>query len=658
MRQRHGLFALQIVIDLATLAAALFLAFQLRFDWNVPTEMWARFLVTAPLVVLVEYATMLAFGVQRLSWRYFGLAEAFPMLKATLASTALLALVRSVLVEVSGGVGAISTGVVPLGALAINCVMMFGLVVSVRGARRTLAERTERKRHGEAGREKVRTMLVGAGQCGVLMVRELKSRPDLGFEPVGFVDDDIAKLGLVVQGVRVLGPIRDLERLCREHGAKQVLITIAGGGGQAVREIVALCERAQIPAKIIPGLYELADGAVNISRIRDVAIEDLLGRDAVTLDLEALGGLFRHKRVLVTGAGGSIGSELCRQLMRFAPAELQLVERAENALFQIHRELEPGRGETTLVPLIADVTDKARIEQLFRDHKPELVFHAAAHKHVPMMEWNPGEALKNNVGGTATVADASHRHGVERFVMISTDKAVNPSSVMGATKRIAEMYVQSLASESATRFATVRFGNVLGSAGSVIPIFREQIQRGGPVCVTHPEMRRYFMTIPEACQLVLQSATMGNGGEIFVLDMGEPVRIVDLAHDLIRLSGLKPGVDIEVEFTGTRPGEKLFEEIATDAEQAEKTRHPKIFVGRTRSPQHERVATWVRELPDAVAAGDKACVALITRCVPEFRATEDSRPRAGAGLVESSSESSAREPERTSLVELPLADAE
>jgi FlaA1/EpsC-like NDP-sugar epimerase len=383
-----------------------------------------------------------------------------------------------------------------------------------------------------------------------------------------------------VRGIPVLGTIDELPKIAARLGVKQVIVTIADLEPKALRRIVERCEKERLRAKILPGLYQLIDGQAGLGRLRDVSIEDLLGRDAVKLDLELIGAFLTGKRVLVTGAGGSIGSELCRQVAAFSPGALTLVERSEFALFTIHQELLKRFPEVTLIPRICDIGDLARLDTVFVEDRPQVVFHAAAHKHVPMMEYNPGEAIKNNVFGTKAVADAADRHSAEAFVMISTDKAVNPTSIMGATKRVAEMYVQALSARSRTKYVAVRFGNVLGSTGSVIPTFKAQIAAGGPVTVTHPEMVRYFMTIPEASQLVMQAASMGNGGEIFVLDMGEPVKIVDLAHDLIRLSGLVPGVDIQIEFTGMRPGEKLFEELGFDAERMSKTAHPKIFTGR------------------------------------------------------------------------------
>jgi FlaA1/EpsC-like NDP-sugar epimerase len=417
-----------------------------------------------------------------------------------------------------------------------------------------------------------------------MVAKEIVGRPDIGLRPVAFVDDDPMQQGTVLHGIVVAGTTESIPEVARKVGAKQALITIAGASGATIRRVTELCKLAGIPAKIIPGLYEVVGGQFNLSRIRDVAIEDLLRRAPIELEDKAIAEYVRDRVVFVTGAGGSIGSELCRQICGYGPRRLVLIERAENNLFSVHQELIARYPELGIVPLIADVCDEPRLRVLFREHNPQVVLHAAAHKHVPMMEWNPSEAVKNNVGGTVLMADLAVRFQVERFVLVSTDKAVNPSSVMGAAKRLAEQYIQSLSENTQTRFVAVRFGNVLGSAGSVVPIFKEQIAKGGPVTVTHPEMRRYFMTIPEACQLVLQAASMGRGGEIFILDMGEPVLIADLAKDLIRLSGLQPDVDIELAFTGLRPGEKLFEELSIKDEVAEKTTHPKIFVGKLRTP--------------------------------------------------------------------------
>jgi FlaA1/EpsC-like NDP-sugar epimerase len=427
------------------------------------------------------------------------------------------------------------------------------------------------------------------------------------------------KYGSAVHGIRVLGTMADVGSIARRYKAEQAIVSIADAPGPVIRDISDACRRAGLTVKVVPGLYQIVGGRINLTSLRDVAIEDLLRRDAVVLDAESVARDLRGRTAVVTGAGGSIGSELCRQICSFAPRRLILIERSENALFEVHRELCGAHPELDIVPCIADIGDKARIEEIFSDSKPEIVFHAAAHKHVPMMEWNPFEAAKNNVFGTVRLADAARAHGVRAFVMISTDKAVNPTSVMGASKRCAEIYVQAMAEAGTTRFVTVRFGNVLGSTGSVVPIFRQQIAQGGPVTVTHPEMKRYFMTIPEACQLVLQAGAMGAGGEIFILDMGEPVKIVDLARDLIQLSGLG-AEDIPIVFSGIRPGEKLYEELSIAAESAEKTRHPKVFVGTTTAESLALTRTKLQRLESAIESGDRERLfAALAELVPEYR---------------------------------------
>lgn len=621
---RRATIISQLVIDFIALTLAFTVAFVMRFDWQPPADMAGRFLLTLPYVVILEYGVFRTVGAHRYSWRYIGLREVSRILVAMGVSTLLLVVVRLLLGELQTSYPYLRHGVLPLGVIAANFFLSFLAVAGVRVTRRLFGERAEtRSRPNGASVKAVRTMLVGAGQAGVLVAKEILQRPDLGVVPVGFLDDDVTKRGTVIHGIPVLGNGQELAALCAEHNAEEVLITMANVPGEAIRRIRTYCRDAKLPVKIIPGLYEIVGGQVNLSRIRKVAIEDLLGREPVALDTKAIASFAGQRTVMVTGAGGSIGSELCRQLCRFGPKQLILVERSENALFHIHRELLRKWPEIDVVPCMADVTDAGRIGSIMAKHQPSAVFHAAAHKHVPLMESNPAEAIKNNVFGSMTVADAAHEHGCDAFVMVSTDKAVNPSSVMGATKRIAELYVQSVAERSSTRFVTVRFGNVLGSAGSVIPIFREQIARGGPVMVTHPDMRRYFMTIPEACQLVLQAGTIGASGDIMLLDMGEPVKIVDLARDLISLSGLREGEDIEIEFSGTRPGEKLFEELATDAEHAEKTAHPKIFVGRTQRMDIARVRECTESLMGALERQPAEVRAVLRALVPEFQSPED-----------------------------------
>jgi FlaA1/EpsC-like NDP-sugar epimerase len=615
--------SLQIALDVTIMSVAYWLAFLFRFEFQIPSNyVWTLF-ITWPYVVILHYGSLVVFGVPRMSWRYFSIPDAARILAAVSTATALLVAVRLGGRQINSHLQVV---VIPLGVLGMNFALTLLGLVGVRAVRRLQGEARDRQLRN-TGQELARVLLVGAGQAGVLVAREIANRPDLQLHPVGFVDDDPAKIGTRIAGLAVLGRTSDVASIAERKHVKRVLITIANAPGDQIRRIAELCRDAQLETKIIPGIYEIVGNKVNLSRIREVAIEDLLGRDPVSLDEAVVGDAIRSRVILVTGAGGSIGSELCRQVCRFGPERLVLVERFENALFEIHRELTTSFPQLLIEPRVADVCDEGRMDQILAAAKPEIVLHAAAHKHVPMMEWNPGEAVKNNVGGTRTVADLAHRHGVQRFVLISTDKAVNPTSVMGATKRVAEIYLQTLSARSSTKFVTVRFGNVLGSNGSVIPTFRQQIAKGGPVTVTHPDMQRFFMTIPEASQLVLQAGAMGEGGEIFILDMGTPVRIVDLARDLIILSGLRPDEDIKIEFSGVRPGEKLFEELSSDVEEANKTRHPKIFIGRAQKHDLERVlasiATLLERARDTDADGVRAAMGDL---VPEYRAHRPSRP--------------------------------
>lgn len=616
---RAGLLTrrVQFALDLAVLVAAFGLAYLLRFDFQIPEPYRERALIQLPVAVMIQFVALTLSGVYAFVWRYVGLRELSTFGRAAAWSAAPLLLLRLGVPE------PFEAWRIPLSVVIVDTVLAFGGLVALRVLRRSLYERYERdaraRRAGD-GRRK-RTLLVGAGRAGVLAVREVQNRGDTDLEVVGFVDDDPLKQGMVIHGVRVVGTTRELPRLARELRADQAVVTIADAGAATIQRIVEVCQRTRLEVRTIPGLYDVLQGNVAISRFREIQMEDLLGRDPVRLDVGELERFLTGRSVLVTGAGGSIGSELARQIAGFRPGRLLLFERAEFALFEIDRELRALWPDLPVVPLVGDVGDAERVRSVFEQGVPDVVFHAAAHKHVPLMEASPAEAVRNNVLGTEAVGRLAGEFGVAAFVLVSTDKAVRPSSVMGASKRLAELVVQDLdARFPGTRYEAVRFGNVLGSAGSVIQIFREQIARGGPVTVTHPEMKRYFMTIPEAAQLVLQAGAMGTGGEIFVLDMGEPVKILDLARRLVRLSGFAPGDDVEIVFTGARPGEKLFEEIELDGEAMDRTRHPKIFVGRLRPYSPERMAEALTTLRSLLTLADPLALrAYLAELLPEAR---------------------------------------
>ena len=426
-----------------------------------------------------------------------------------------------------------------------------------------------------------RVLVVGAGSAGQMIINELKENPQLKKVPVGIIDDDINKIGRVIHNVKILGDTSRVKEIVEKENVDEIILAMANVDKARKSEIINICKETKCKLKTIPGIYEIIDGKVDIKKIRDVDIEDLLGREPIKVNMEEMSGYIEERTVLVTGGGGSIGSELCRQIASFNPKHLIIVDNYENNAYAIQQELiRKYEGKLNLSTIIASIREYKRMDEIFNEYKPDVVFHAAAHKHVPLMENSPSEAIKNNIFGTLNVARLADAYKVKRMVLISTDKAVNPTNIMGATKRAAEMIIQTLNKNSETEFVAVRFGNVLGSNGSVIPLFKKQIAEGGPVTITHPDIIRYFMTIPEAVQLVLQAGAMAKGGEIFILDMGEPVKIVDLANNLIRLSGFEPGVDIKIEYSGLRPGEKLYEELLMSEEGLTKTANSKIFIGK------------------------------------------------------------------------------
>ena len=604
---------LQFLLDLSALGSAFVLAYLLRFDFQIPPSEVTRLVHQLPYAVLIQVAVLALLGVYRFMWRYVGVPEFKTFAGAAVVSAVPFLALRLLLPD------SMHVWRIPISIVVMSTFFGFSFLFGMRIVRRLLYERQQMQQAGSKGAG-VPTLLVGAGKAGVLAAREILNRHDMQLDVRGFVDDDPAKQGLVIHDLQVLGTTDELPRLVKELQIAQVVITIARITRGDILRIIDICHKIPVKMRIIPGLFEILQGKVQVTRIRNVQIEDLLGREPVMLDEKQLGAFLAGKRVLVTGAGGSIGSELARQVARFCPSQLLLVDRAEFGLFNIDMEMRRSWPELPIVPIVADVGEEARVRSVFSAYLPQVVLHAAAHKHVPMMESNPAEAIKNNVLATRLLGQISGEFGVEAFVMISTDKAVRPTSVMGASKRVAELVVQDLAFRYKTRFVAVRFGNVIGSAGSVVPIFREQILRGGPVTVTHPDMRRYFMTIPEAAQLVLQAGAMGEGGEIFILDMGEPVRILDLAVAMITLTGLKPFEEMDIVFTGLRPGEKLHEELELLGEGIAKTRHPKIFIGRIAAYSPEEVQRAVSELARLAreAQGDAIRV-LLNTLLPEAR---------------------------------------
>jgi len=560
---------LKFAIDVFLWALAGFLAFGLRLEgW--PAPYWKTILYYLLLSLPVKSILVWAYGLHLQAWSRFGFRDLWRLGQAVAVGTLLHFLGTLLLGETLG---------MPRSVPLLEGGVAFLLMGVVRFLVRRYWERTR-----ASGAEGIRVLIVGAGDAGSMVARELLRHPEAGFLPVGFLDDDPNKRGQTLMGLKVWGPLDQLPAAVRALGAEEVLIAMPSAPGSVVRKVVELARQAGVRYRILPALYEVVSNSKEItaSQIREVRLEDLLRREPVKLDVAAIASYLQDRVVMVTGAGGSIGSEIVRQVARFAPKQVLLVGKGENSLFLLEEELKDRFPSLFYKVLVADVRDRERMDYLFRTYQPEVVFHAAAHKHVPMMEANPDEAVFNNVVGTRNVVQLCLDYGVERLVNISTDKAVNPTSVMGASKRVAEMVVAWGASRAGVQqhLVSVRFGNVLGSRGSVVPIFMEQIRNRKPVTVTHPEVKRYFMTIPEAAQLVLQAGGLGGKGTVYVLDMGEPIRIVDLAQDLIRLAGLEPERDIPIIFTGLRPGEKLFEELLTAEDGVVDSPHPKIFVAR------------------------------------------------------------------------------
>ncbi|MCC6626736.1 MAG: polysaccharide biosynthesis protein [Chloroflexi bacterium] len=613
LRIRHWL-----ALDAVLVAIAYFLSFAMRFPYpDIPFYFslhWSLLFVAVPLTLGIFYA----FGLYHRMWRYAGVDDLLALLIAVSASALALGVVVIVTLLLPGITW---LDAFPRSIVLINWLVLLLLIGGSRMAVRVLADRGGRRPSAAPIRRR-QVLIAGAGQAGAMLLREIRRNPHLGLTPIGFLDDDLAKRNQSIQGVPVLGTLDEVFVTVTRRQIDEVLIAMPTAPGKVLRRVVTACEEAGVPFKTIPGMYELAGGQVHASQMRDVRIEDLLRREAVQINIREIAEYLTTATVLVTGAGGSIGAELARKIVTFQPRHLVLLGHGENSIHRIEQELRRTHPRVPTTPIIADIKDATKIDAVMARFRPQVVFHAAAHKHVPLMETNVEEVVTNNILGTRIVAEAAHRFGVRRFVLISTDKAVNPANVLGASKRIAEMIVQDLARRSATAFVAVRFGNVLASQGSVVLTFQDQIAAGGPVTVTHPEMTRYFMTIPEAAQLVIQAGAMGEGGEIFVLDMGEPVRILDLAEDIIRLSGLEVGRDIDIKIIGLRRGEKLHEEVFSAEEAPAATSHAKILMARPAPVDGRQLSADIDTLARLAAVLDAAGIRdKFREMLPTYRET-------------------------------------
>jgi len=576
-----------VVLDIVFVNVSLILSLILRFG-----EGWGTYFYVYQGLIIYLTGFFLLFAVifklYRRIWRYLSISDLFLIVKVVTGGIFVTVLCLNWMKGIT----------FPRTVVVLTWFFSLALVGGSRLVWRLYCERK-----GALNKGQERILIVGAGDAGEVISREIIRRPDLG-NLVGFVDDDKEKVGKRIHNIKILENVEGINDILEKEQISTVIIAIPTASGKEIRRIIDNIKNKEVKIKTLPGLYELVDGKVSVSRIRNIRIEDLLGREPVDLNLEEISGYLEGRRVMVTGGGGSIGGELARQICRFGPGSLILLDHGENGLFHINLELEEKWPGVEIVPVVADIRDRDKMDKIFKEYKPEVIFHTAAHKHVPMMEYHPDEAVMNNIIGTKNVAELAERHGVERMVMISTDKAINPTSVMGASKRVAEMVVKDLGSrkvgaeerlgegEGKTKFVAVRFGNVLESNGSVVPMFKQQIAKGGPVTVTDREVKRYFMTLPEASQLVIQAGALGKGGEVFVLDMGEPIKVLDLAEELIRLSGLEVGEDIEIKIVGLRPGEKLFEELLTEEERSGvlgDSGHEKIFIAKVEEVDGEKL---------------------------------------------------------------------
>ena len=596
-----------ILLDLVSINLSLILAFIIRYEGAIPerykVNLWAMMIIAS----VIGIGSFYIFQLYNNLWKYASLSEMFMIGFACLVACG----------------GAYLSFRFLNYRVSFNVYMLYGfMIVGFTGLSRILYRILRRYKSISSRlllKEYRKVMVVGAGEAGAMVIRELQGHPEMKLKPVVAVDDDAGKHKSRIKGVRILGDRKAIPVLVKKMEIDEIIIALPSAPKSEIRDILDICKTTKCKLKTLPGVFELIDGKVTLKNIRDVEIDDLLGREPVKVDIDEIAGYLHDEVVLVTGGGGSIGSELCRQIAQQQPKKLLILDIYENGAYDLQQELKRKHPNVDQEVLIASVRDRARMESIFEKYRPGVVFHAAAHKHVPLMEKNPAEAVKNNVFGTLNTAECADKFGSRRFVLISTDKAVNPTNIMGATKRIAEMIIQAMDKHSKTEFVAVRFGNVLGSNGSVIPLFKRQIENGGPVTVTHPEINRFFMTIPEAVQLVIQAGAMAKGGEIFILDMGEPVKIADLARDLIRLSGLEPDVDIEIKYTGLRPGEKLYEELLLEEEGLTATRHEKIFIGKPTSIDLHELKKELETLKFITVGTGENLIKFVQHLVPNYR---------------------------------------
>ncbi|MCD6225122.1 MAG: polysaccharide biosynthesis protein [Deltaproteobacteria bacterium] len=576
-------FVVIFCLDIIILFCSIYGAYLLRFDFNIPDSMLGMFFKILPVLLIIKITCFYFFDLYRGMWRYTSVEDLLNIIKACTVSSLLIItylLFSNRFIGVPRSVFIIDFGFTVLLIAGLRLSVRFYFEHFTGDGFRVILSRFSKGLFKTGKIDITKLLIIGAGDGGEKIYREIHDNSKLLYNVVGFLDDNPVKLEKKIHGIPILGSIKHIGSVMKKSGADEALIAIPSAGAEEMRRIVEICKKSGIKFKTVPGMGELLTGQVSISAIREVSYQDLLSRDVIRLDKDKIGSYLTGGRVLITGAGGSIGSELCRQVCRFNPSSVMLYESAESPLYEIELELKKRFKSVTVVPVLADIRDKTQLTHVFKQYKPQTVFHAAAYKHVPMMELHPWKAIENNIAGTLNLVEVAKKFKIKQFVFVSTDKAVRPANVMGASKRVSEMIVQSRNKDDdcKTRFISVRFGNVLGSVGSVVPLFKKQIKEGGPVTVTDPEVTRYFMTIPEACQLILQAGAMGKGGEMYIFDMGQPVKIADMAEDLIRLSGLEPGRDIKIEYTGLRPGEKLFEELITEGEKTLPSCHEKILV--------------------------------------------------------------------------------